>query len=297
MPQFLKLRSALILLAILLVVGASGYLAYRLYEENRSLRTAVSELEGTLQTSEQNIAELTQNTESLSDALSAERTKANFLQEQATSFAAAVQNLTGRVTTLDKLTKIDPELLIKYSKVYFLNEHYTPEALAKVPPSLVRDGKEEYFNARAYRYLERLTSDAKAAGTELRIVSAYRSFDTQKDLKSQYRVTYGVGANRFSAEQGYSEHQLGTTVDSTTPELGAAFSRFDSTPAFAWLRDNAHRYGFILSYPKGNAYYIYEPWHWRFVGVELATKLKTEGKNFYDMDQRAIDEFLVKIFD
>jgi len=295
--EFLKHTWAAVLLAILLVGGGSGYFGYRLYQENQSLKVAVSELEGTLQTSEQNIVELTQNTESLSDALSAERTKANFLQEQATSFAAAVQKLTGRVTTLDKLTHTDSELLIKYSKVYFLNEHYTPDSLATVPQALVHDGEEEYFNSRAFRHLGRLVSDAKTAGHELRIISAYRSFETQKDLKSHYRVIYGVGANTFSAEQGYSEHQLGTTVDFTTQELGAAFSKFDSTPSFAWLRANAHRYGFILSYPKGNAYYIYEPWHWRFVGIELATKLFTEGKNFYDMDQRAIDEYLVKIFD
>lgn len=285
------------MLAMLLVAGGAGYFSYGLYRDTQALKKSISELEGYLESSERNIAELTQNTESLSDALSAEQTRSNFLQEQATSFAAAVQNLTGRVTTLDKLTKTEPELLIKYSKVYFLNEHYTPESLVRVSESLVHDKEEEYFNARAYRYLERLTTDAKAVGIELRIVSAYRSFETQKDLKSQYRVTYGTGANKFSAEQGYSEHQLGTTVDFTTLELGAAFSKFDSISGFAWLRKNAHRYGFILSYPKGNAYYIYEPWHWRFVGVLLATNLHSEGKNFYDMDQRALNEYLVKIFD
>ena len=110
-------------------------------------------------------------------------------------------------------------------------------------------------------------------------------------------MTFGSGANKFSAEQGYSEHQLGTTIDFTTPALGASFSAFDTTSAYEWLQGNAHRFGFVLSYPKGNAYYIYEPWHWRFVGVELATKLHTEGKRFYDMDQREINDYLSKIFD
>ena len=83
---------------------------------------------------------------------------------------------------------------------------------------------------------------------------------------------------------GILEHQLGTAVDFTSVSLGAVFEKFDSTTPYFWLTENAYTYGFVLSYPKDNAYYIYEPWHWRYVGVELATKLKNEKKNFYDMD-------------
>ena len=52
-----------------------------------------------------------------------------------------------------------------------------------------------------------------------------------------------------------------------------------------------------MSYPKGNSYYVYEPWHWRFVGKELADDLYDENKKFYELDQREIDEYLLKIFD
>jgi hypothetical protein len=52
----------------------------------------------------------------------------------------------------------------------------------------------------------------------------------------------------------------------------------------------------VLSYPKNNSYYVYEPWHWRFVGVVLSSKLRQEGKNFYDLDQREIDNYLIDIF-
>ena len=72
---------------------------------------------------------------------------------------------------------------------------------------------------------------------------------------------------------------------------------FEKTPAFTWLKENAHDYGFILSYPKGNLYYQYEPWHWRFVGEDLAEDLFEDGKEFYELDQREIDEYLVDIFD
>ena len=282
---------------LIIAIAPLAYWTWNLRDQNATLENTVSNLEATLASTEKNLAEVTQNSASLLDALSAEQIKSGFLSEQATTFALAVQKLSGTVTTLEKAAKTDPELLIKYSKVYFLNEHYQPEKLTLLAPELALSGEEKYFHARALPHLLNLLKEAKNAGMELSIVSAFRSFETQRDLKSQYRVTFGSGANKFSAEQGYSEHQLGTTVDLTTPELGGSFSAFDTTTAYHWLSENAHRFGFILSYPKDNSYYIYEPWHWRFVGVELATKLHNENKHFYDMDQREINDYLAKIFD
>jgi len=87
-------------------------------------------------------------------------------------------------------------------------------------------------------------------------------------------------------------------VDIITPGLGGQLDdSFIPTAANTWLTANAYKYGFELSYPKDNGYYVYEPWHWRFVGVKLATDLHNQGKNFYDMDQRVIDTYLVNIFD
>lgn len=213
------------------------------------------------------------------------------LQEQLVS----AENLLGMY---DKIVKTDRELLQKYSKVYFLNENYVPSRLATVTPEyLFNKSRPLLIHEKTEPYLTRLLEAASSSGQSLRIVSAYRSFGVQAQLKSAYTVTYGTGANRFSAEQGYSEHQLGTTIDFTTPALGAAYTKFESASAYLWLTQNAHRYGFVLSYPKNNAYYQFEPWHWRFVGVFLATKLHDEGKYFYDMDQREIDTYLGNIFD
>ena len=78
---------------------------------------------------------------------------------------------------------------------------------------------------------------------------------------------------------------------------GGNLNGFDKTTAYTWLQGNAYRYGFIVSYPKANGYYIYEPWHWRFVGIRLATYLHNNNKNFYDLDQREIDTYLVNTFD
>lgn len=215
------------------------------------------------------------------------------------ALGAQVQSIAGTVGILDKLSKTDKQLLAKYSAVYFLNENYVPAQLLPIPTVyLARPDKQEYFLTSASRHLNDLFAAASSTGVHLLALSAYRSFDTQAALKTSYKVTYGAGtANSFSADQGYSEHQLGTTIDFTTPELHAALAGFDKTTGYTWLKDHAHEYGFILSYPKGNGHFVFEPWHWRYVGVELATRLHNEGKQFYDLDQRLIDTYLISFND
>ena len=219
-------------------------------------------------------------------------------QELIALIAQDLQKVTGTVGTLDKLRRMDPELLQKYSKVYFLNEHYKPSSVYPIPEEfLYQKEKPQTFQTDALPHLVALLTDAKNASTTLRITSGYRSFYDQASLKTGYTVTYGAGtANKFSADQGYSEHQLGTTVDFITTGVSSTLIGFDTKPAFIWLQANAYKYGFVLSYPKNNSYYIYEPWHWRYVGVSLATRLHNEGKNFYDADQRTIDEYLSVFF-
>ncbi len=208
-----------------------------------------------------------------------------------------VGEIASTVGNLQKLAETDKQLLEKYSKVYFLNENYIPKSLSNIATSsLYKKDKVLQIHTNIKSYLEKLMGYSFQDGQSLLVISAYRSFGTQSVLKSAYKFNYGLGANQFSAEQGYSEHQLGTAIDFTTPKVGETFSGFSKTPEYAWLTKNAYKYGFILSYPEGNGYYVYEPWHWRFVGVELATKLHNEGKYFYDLDQREIDQYLLNIF-
>ena len=214
-------------------------------------------------------------------------------------FEEKVGEISGTVDTLSKLSKTDPELLQKYSKVYFLNEHYVPERLTEIPNEyLYSDNAPGQIHTQVWPHLKELLDEAKTGSLALYVKSAYRSFGEQKSIKSSYKVTYGVGtANQFSADQGYSEHQLGTTVDFITTGLGGEPEGFEKTAPYLWLLNNASKYGFSLSYYQGNPYYIFEPWHWRYVGVELATFLQQENKHFYDLEQREIDEYLVNIFD
>lgn len=220
--------------------------------------------------------------------------------QQTGALQSQVQIISTQVGTLQKLATTDKQLLEKYSKVYFLNENYSPSAVGDIPAQYDSNPKiEELFHAQALPFLLRMLDAANAANAPLRVVSAYRSFGTQSSLKAAYKMTYGAGtANQFSADQGYSEHQLGTAVDLATPaEANTLTTSFDGSAGSKWLVANAYKYGFELSYPKNNKYYEYEPWHWRFVGIALATKLHAEGKNFYDLDQREIDTYLVSLFD
>lgn len=203
------------------------------------------------------------------------------------------------IRDLDKLSKTDKELLQKYSRVYFLNENYIPARLTKIDPDYILENrsKEQYFHASAYTFLKKMLDAAEKADVDLKVLSAYRSFDEQGELKGAYNQTYGTGANTFSADQGYSEHQLGTTLDLSDSKTAGAQLAFENTAAYEWLENNAHKYGFILSYPKNNNFYIFEPWHWRFVGVDLARDLKRDNAHFYDLEQRKIDEYLLNIFD
>ena len=63
------------------------------------------------------------------------------------------------------------------------------------------------------------------------------------------------------------------------------------------MLDNAYKHGFTLSYPEDNEFYVYEPWHWRFVGKDLARDLHREDRRFYDVEQRELDTYLISIFD
>lgn len=213
------------------------------------------------------------------------------------SFEKQIEQITNTVGGLKKLSETDSELLQKYSKVYFLNEHYIPQELSVIDKDVLFDpAREMKIHSAVWPFLKAMIVGAKNAGIDIKIVSGYRSFGEQTGLKATYKNTFGLGANQFSADQGYSEHQLGTTVDLTTVAVGGTYVTFEKTTAFKWLTENAYKYGFTLSYPKNNAYYEYEPWHWRFVGRALAEKLHTNGAYFYDIDQRDINSYLISIF-
>ena len=295
----------LLIVIIIIGLGAAGFLGYQAYQLNKDKIG----LESELSLSRENLASTTKSFQTKINSIEEELSKTkierddfelkyNEERNRLDYLSSQIQGIQGAVGILEKLKKIDPELLKKYSKVYFLNENYVPEMFIKIDSKYTYNTKEDYlFYERVWPFLENLLTAAGNAGTDIKVISAYRSFGKQSDLKSSYTFIYGSGANRFSADQGYSEHQLGTTIDFTTPKIGASYSGFEKTPTYQWLLENAYVYGFILSYPENNQYYQFEPWHWRFVGRALADKLHQDGRNFYDLDQREIDQYLISFFD
>lgn len=296
------------LFLIVLLLGATGYgyvSLFKLQKAHSALQaeTALAQatvtekenhilnLEAVIEMKSQELAVSEENGAELFRILTEEKERNNGLAQQ-------VNDISGTVGKLSKLSKIDPELLIKYSRVYFLNENYMPEKVTEIKPEFrFKPDEPEFIHAKVAHYLTTLLQDAKDDGIHLLVLSGFRSFDEQMSLKGAYTTNYGSGANAFSADQGYSEHQLGTTIDFTTAELDGSLVGFDQTEAYIWLQKNAHKYGFIISYPKENAYYTFEPWHWRFVGKDLADDLHDDGKYFYNLDQREIDTYLIKLFD
>ncbi|MEE0699101.1 MAG: D-alanyl-D-alanine carboxypeptidase family protein [Bacilli bacterium] len=155
------------------------------------------------------------------------------------------------------ITYVDGVLLV--NKNHSLPEDYNPGV-----------------NEEALGALTRLQADSLAAGFDLSLISGYRSYETQRELYNSYVLEVGEEeANTFSAKPGYSEHQTGLAFD-----LGSVDRSFANTPDAKWLSLNAHTYGFIIRYPEEKQAvtgYIYEPWHVRYLGVELATKVKESG--------------------
>lgn len=137
-------------------------------------------------------------------------------------------------------------------------------------------------NTEARAALNKMFADAKAEGKAKKIdlnmwvCSGFRSYTVQKNLYNSYVSRDGVkNADRYSARPGYSEHQTGLAFD-----INYADSRFTGTAQAVWLAKNAHKYGFILRYPEGKESvtgYMYEPWHYRYIGVENAEKIYASG--------------------
>jgi D-alanyl-D-alanine carboxypeptidase len=131
--------------------------------------------------------------------------------------------------------------------------------------------------------LRALANAARAAGARLAVQSAYRSAATQRSTFNYWVRVLGYPlAVRTSARAGHSEHQLGTTVDFRGYGGSApwAYRDWGTTKAGAWLRTNAWKYGFVMSYPKGKSAvtcYAYEPWHFRYVGRPVAAAVRASG--------------------
>ena len=161
-------------------------------------------------------------------------------------------------SVIDGITYINGILIA--NKTYSLPSSYYPGGLTN-----------EFNDA-----FNQMKNAASNDGLNIYVVSGFRSYNTQNTLYNNYVSRDGRdAADTYSARPGHSEHQSGLAAD-----INMVDDSFEYTAEGKWLNDNAYKYGFILRYPKGKTSetgYIFESWHYRYVGVDLATKLYNGG--------------------
>ena len=155
------------------------------------------------------------------------------------------------------------------NKTYALPSTYAPRKLV-----------DTFMNA-----FNSMQAAASTEGISLFVQSGYRSYTTQNTLYNRYVNRDGKTlADTYSARPGYSEHQSGLAAD-----INSLDQSFINTPEGKWLNNNCYKYGFIIRYPKGKEEqtgYMYEPWHIRYVGTDVATILYNNG------DWLSLEEYL-----
>lgn len=189
-------------------------------------------------------------------------------------------------TTVDSQSVVTnaQAMTVIVNKQRSLPEGYEPSDLVEPDVPFSFDGPHEKRQMRkeAAEALEKLFAGAKADGIELRAVSGYRSYQRQVSIYNNNVKTKGEEyASRVSAVPGRSEHQTGLAMDVSSPSVGNVLEEvFGSSKEGEWLDEHAAQYGFIIRYPKGEedvTGYVYEPWHIRYVGADLAPDVVQSG--------------------
>lgn len=173
-----------------------------------------------------------------------------------------------------------------------LSPNYKPSNLVIPNVTFQSPGNIEknYMEATAAKALEEMFVAAKSQNIRLVAISGYRSYSRQSTLYKNALSTYGnnqIG----TARPGESEHQSGLAMD-----LNSISQSFQYTKEGKWLAQNAHYYGFIIRYPKGKSHitgYMYEPWHVRYVGKELATYCYTNNLTLEELENCCVQDKLV----
>lgn len=187
----------------------------------------------------------------------------------------------------------DQAHLILANKQTPLGSSHTPASLSQIPAELTLYGKEIQLESTAALAAEAMVRELRNLGyADIAITSGYRSYEYQQVLFNTY-LSNEMAAHpdwsrrqcedevlTYSARPGESEHQTGLCIDLISVNHVSLDESFAQNPAYSWLTENAHCFGFILRYPSDKTAvtgYAYEPWHYRFVGVEAAARIHEQG--------------------
>ena len=172
------------------------------------------------------------------------------------------------VYTSEALNKNTEKILV--NKYYYLDEKYIPNNLVEISTQYSRQGMKLVDYAK--EAFEELSKNALKDNMNIIAMSSYRSYEYQVNLYNNYVEKDGKeAADTYSARPGFSEHQTGLAVDVYNKK--ESYTNFEKTEEFKWMQNNAHKYGFILRFPKdkeNETGYQYESWHYRYVGKDIA---------------------------
>jgi len=169
------------------------------------------------------------------------------------------------------------DLTVLVNKYFAIPESYTPDLV------LAESSKNQYLRSEANDAWNVMRAACEAdTGYALLLCSGYRTFEAQAALYSKSIADRGIAhACSRNALEGRSEHNLGLALDISTTDAGVISSGFAKTKAGMWVGEHCAEYGFILRYPEDKTAitgYVYEPWHYRYVGVDLAETLYASGQ-------------------
>ena len=182
--------------------------------------------------------------------------------------------------TNDKLAKNLNKSYILVNKYNYLKKDYIPDNLETISKQYALENMQLVDYAK--EAFEEMAKAAKKENLSIIAMSTYRSYDYQVTLYNSYAKTDGKDiADTYSGRPGYSEHQTGLAVDVYNGKEN--YTNFENTEEFKWMQENAHKYGFILRYPKDKTKetgYQYESWHYRYVGKNIAEYIKNNNISY-----------------
>ena len=183
---------------------------------------------------------------------------------------------------------------ILVNKENLLSEDYVPENLVEIYEPTGEKIDKTYvnrLNAQVYEAFKKMQKAALKSGYEIFVDSSYRTYAYQKEVFNKIAAEKGLAhAEKFVALPGGSEHQTGLAIDIIFRRNNVMIEeQKEDDPEIKWLFLHAHKYGFILRFPKGKEHitgFNFEPWHFRYVGTELAEKLYKSGLTLEEFYKR-----------
>lgn len=236
------------------------------------------------------------NSQVSSEESSSQQSASSAVQSSSSALQSVSSDVSSSAAKVNSLDEDYSRLLLVNGKNPLPEDYNYTGNLIKID-SKYRCGWRDQMDKYAYPYATAMMEQAWRDNVELYVLSPYRSYDSQVslfDAQVKRELDKGVSAEQAKinaatvvAAPGTSEHHTGLAIDFNSVE-----DSFENTEQFKWLKKNAEDYGFVLRYPKGKediTGVIYEPWHWRFVGIKEARKM-----NQLDMCLEEYTEYLEK---